>query len=163
MSQSMGAPDIEQETPNALDRAELEALRGALRSRHGDDVVQDVDARTGPHAAIVFVLARAGDRGDVELFAFVRVSSGNGSSDANAKAETGSRALSTAIDFIDGVLPEVKRGRSVPLDWESRAFAGATVLVRGERRDYAAERAAAKLLGEDARPAGIDGLAHRFD
>jgi hypothetical protein len=43
----------------------------------------------------------------------------------------------------------------LPLDWEGRPFERGVVFVRGEVRDYVAERQAAMLLQEEAPPPAL--------
>jgi hypothetical protein len=130
-------PDLDRETPDALD---CSAIERALRERHGMDI--EVEGRTGKNAAILCAMIPE-KRKTIELF--VLVSAPN--------------AVEQAMDFIDATIPELKKGRTLPLDWEQRGAA----IVRGETRDYEAEAEAAKLLGDQQRPRGIDGLAHRFE
>jgi hypothetical protein len=130
-------PNLDLETPEPVPADDIAA---ALIDRHALSLTLEV--RRGKAAAVVCALVPSGRR-TTELFVFVR----------------GERALDRAVDFLDGVLPDLKKGRRAPLDWEKRAGA----LLRGEERDYGAEEDAARLLAEPPRPRGLAGLARRFD
>ncbi len=103
-----------------------------------------VEGRRGAKAAVVVAIV-GDERRAHELFVF-------------ARGPTGEEAFDRVIDYVDGVVDELARGkeeRFLPLDWEGRTYANDVVFVRGEVRDYLAEEQAAELLGE---PAPVRGL-----
>ncbi len=109
-----------------------------------DDVADGNEALDGGAAVAIAVVGT--ERRAHEVFVFAR---GRG---------TGlDGPLGACVDVLDGLLRELVGSDDayLPLDWEGRPFDGGVVFVRGEVRDYLAEREAAKLLGEDMPPPAL--------
>jgi hypothetical protein len=143
------APDPAREAPGALDTELTFTLHRALHERHAARLPAghslEVGGRTGANAAIAIAVVGT-ERRAHEVFVFAR---GPG---------TGlDGPLGTCVDVLDGLLQELigDDDAFLPLDWEGRPFDGGVVFVRGEVRDYLAEREAAKLLGEDMPPPAL--------
>ena len=98
-------------------------------------------AADAPVGYVLAYLCAADDPG-LRIFATHRIVRGDG-------------ALDRAVDYLDGVLAELADDAFLPLDWEGRTYDDGHVFVRGEVRDYVAEEAAAKLLGEAPPPRGL--------
>lgn len=136
-------PDPERECPRPIDDAERDVVRGLLRDCHGQAI--DIDGREGSNAAVVAAVIGP-ERAAHEVLVFVR---GDGAKEA-------------ALDYLDGLLDEIvgkqhdpAHGFLLPLDWRPRDYDRHVVWVRGEVRDYLAEEAAAKLLGEEPQPRAV--------
>lgn len=143
------APDPAREAATALDAALTSSLRRALHERHAARLpaghTLEVGGRTGPGAAMAIAVVGT-ERRAHEVFVFAR---GQG---------TGlDGPLGVCVDLLDGLLQELVGDDEafLPLDWEGRPFDGGVVFVRGEVRDYLAEREAAKLLGEEMPPPAL--------
>ncbi len=136
------APDLATECTTPLSPSTFADVSRALRSRHEQRLpaaaVLELAGHSGPHAAVVVAVIGEGRR-HREVFVFAR-GSGDGLDGP----------LGAVVDVMDDVLGKVigVDRPALPLDWQGRPFAGAVVFVRGELRDYAAEEAAAVLLGE---------------
>jgi hypothetical protein len=104
-----------------------------------------VGGRTGANAAVAIAVVGT-ERRAHEVFVFAR---------GPGKGLDG--PLGACVDVLDGLLKELigDDDAFLPLDWEGRPFDGGVVFVRGEVRDYLAEREAAKLLGEDMPPPAL--------
>jgi hypothetical protein len=140
------APDLDKETPDALDEELRRDLESALRADVVTGALLSVEGRAGKDATALAVVL-GDERHAHEIFVFAR---GKGSRDR-------------AVDYLGGVVDEVVRtggpdnGYYLPLDWEGRPFDGDVVFVRGEVRDYVAEEEAARLLEEPPPPRGLRG------
>jgi hypothetical protein len=144
LSQKKTRPDLAHETPVPLDAPARARLRGALRDRYGERL--DVDGGVGTAAAFLACHVPVGRRTH-ELVVF-------------ARAADGGAAHDVLVDYLDGLLEEMhgagdkKRARGadegffLPLDFEGRPYDDGFVFVRGEVRDFEAEKEAARLLGE---------------
>jgi hypothetical protein len=134
-------PELDREARDRIDAKSRAELQATLRDQYGDAL--HLDGATGERAAWL-----ACALGDLEKRAHELV--------VFARGHDGGDAMDRCIDYLDGVLAELTRtdGGTLPLDFEGRPFDDGFVFVRGEVRDYAAERAAAQLLGEDA-PASL--------
>jgi hypothetical protein len=133
-------PDKVRETTRPVARPLLEDVEAALSQRFADQRVV-VDARTGDDAAWIGAAVPHGSRvHEVEVFA--RGVDGDGLDGA----------LGVVVDYLHAVVAQLDGDAYLPLDWEGRPIDDGVVFVRGEVRDYAAEEAAARLLGEDPPP-----------
>jgi hypothetical protein len=161
-------PDLSIECPSALGADLRDELRAALRARHADRLgvdaggvseVLDVDALTGPRAAIAVAVVGTARRAH-EVFVFARGATGNAQNVLDGP-------LGVVVDYLDGILDELVGADDafLPLDWEGRPFkhqrGPCVVFVRGEVRDYLAEDEAARLLQEDPAPRAIAGFPAR--
>ncbi len=144
-------PDLESECPRPI--ADFAAIEAALHARHdrrlpaGEAV--EFAGRVGADAAAIVAVIGVGRR-HREVFVFARSAAGKGGVGLDGP-------LGAVVDVLDGVLAQtigVERP-SLPLDWQGRPFGSSLVFVRGELRDYAAEEAAAELLGDDVIPRAI--------
>lgn len=138
-------PDLDAECDRWLEDRERATLRAALRDRWGAQL--DVDGREGKDAALLAAVLGPATRAH-EISVFAR----------------GTESKAVALDYLDGLLAEMvgeghdpDAGYFLPLGWAPRDFDGHVVWVRGEVRDYGAEEAAAKLLGEDTPPRAVRG------
>ena len=139
------APDLDRECHGPL--ADFATIASALHLRHDARLPPgaqlELVGSAGATAAAIVAVTTVG-RLHREIFVF-------------ARAATTAAAVDAVVDVIDDVLAKclgVDRP-PLPLDWQGRPFAGALVFVRGELRDYAAEEAAAELLGETPLPRAI--------
>jgi len=142
-------PDPAREAATALDADLTFTLHRALHERHAARLPAghslEVGGRTGPGAAVAIAVVGT-ERRAHEVFVFAR-----------GKGTGLDGPLGACVDVLDGLLRELVGSDDayLPLDWEGRPFDGGVVFVRGEVRDYLAEREAAKLLGEDMPPPAL--------
>lgn len=142
-------PDPAREAAAALDAELAFSLHRALFERHAARLPKghtlEVGGRTGRSAAVAIAVVGT-ERRAHEVFVFAR---GPGAGLDGP--------LGAAVDVLDGLLEHLIGDDDVflPLDWEGRPFDGGVVFVRGEVRDYLAEREAAKLLGEPMPPPAL--------
>lgn len=143
------APDPAREANTALDAELTFTLHRALHERHAARLPKghslEVGGRAGAGAAIAIAVVGT-ERRAHEVFVFAR-----------GRGEGLDGPLGACVDVLDGLLQELIGDDEafLPLDWEGRPFDGGVVFVRGEVRDYLAEREAAKLLGEDMPPPAL--------
>ncbi|MCC7073101.1 MAG: hypothetical protein IT383_17395 [Deltaproteobacteria bacterium] len=138
-------PDPDRDCDRPLDDDERLLVRGLLHDSHGGTF--DVDGREGENAALVAAVIGP-EHAAHEVQVFVR----------------GAGAKEAALDYLDGLLGEIigkehdpAHGYHLPLDWTPRDYEEHVVWVKGEVRDYKAEEAAAKLLGEAPPPRATRG------
>ena len=144
------APDLSSECPLPLSPSTFADVSRALRARHEHRVPAgeqlELAGHTGQNAAVVVAVVSEGRR-HREVLVFARGEGGGLDG-----------PLGAVVDVLDDVLGKVigVDRPALPLDWQGRPWAGgAVVFVRGELRDYAAEEAAAVLLGETPPPRAI--------
>jgi hypothetical protein len=126
-------PDLDREATTAMDDRARAVLRGALRDRHGEHL--DVDGAKGERAAWIVCEVDEGRRvHEITVF---------------SRGDNAEEAHDRCVDYLDGTLAEMVEGSFLPLDFEGRPFDDGVVFVRGELRDFAAEREAAALLEEE--------------
>jgi hypothetical protein len=143
-------PRPAEECPEVLPQSEQAVIEEALHARHGQRLrpgeTINIDVRTGLGSAAATVTIGSEHKAH-EVHAFVR--------DLVDLADTDSpytAALSFVLDELDAILQQLvgSDDHFLPLDFEGRPSGDAILYVRGEVRDYRAEREAARLLGEDA-------------
>lgn len=143
------APDPAREASVPLDAELTFTLHQGLHERHAARLptghTLEVGGRVGRSAAMAIAVVGT-ERRAHEVFVFAR---GTG---AGLEGP-----LAACVDLLDGLLLQLigHDDAFLPLDWEGRPFDGGVVFVRGEVRDYLAEREAALLLGEDMPPPAL--------
>ena len=142
-------PDLTREADASLDAELTFSLHRALFERYAARLpgghTLEVGGRVGRSAAVAIAVVGT-ERRAHEVFVFAR---GTGSGLDGP--------LGAAVDVLDGLLDHLVDDDDafLPIDWEGRPFDSGIVFVRGEVRDYLAEREAAKLLGENMPPPAL--------
>jgi hypothetical protein len=138
-------PDLAKDTPDEGDPTLVHELMRRFAGRVHVDV--GVAVRTGVDAAVVIVVVGDADSA-WELFAFAR-----GPGDPRSLEG----ALGAAVDVADALVLAQAAGDRPPLDWHGAPLRRCATFIRGERRAYVAEAAAAALLDEEPMPRAIPG------
>ncbi len=149
LSAERTAPRTERELTTAAAPALVESLRQALHARHGARLRTGSSLRVGAtlgNGAAMAIAVAGHARRSHEVFVFAR-GSGDGLDGP----------LAACVDVLDALVGSVVGDDDafLPLDWEGRPFERGVVFVRGEVRDYVAERQAAMLLQEEAPPPAL--------
>jgi hypothetical protein len=142
------APALDEETPQDVEASLLAQVSAALNERHGGGLMFgeaiEVAARSGDRAAYLRAAVGNTERAhELELFA------------RDVPGDELEGALGVLVDYLDAVLEEwfaADREGGLPLDFEARPYAGTTVFVRQQLREYALEAEADRWLEQGGAP-----------